>query len=372
MQPQQLVVPVSILFMLLAVVLGAFRLLTQQGITLTPLGFLQVHHGELIVFGFLAPLLMTERYLGATAFSLSPAVRFMPFLAVAGVVLKLVYWFTIVYVLNVLATLAVAVAVVMYIYLLVKVSRQSAQPLPFQYMVLGALALLAGVIIALVRSPVANPAFTLLLISFPVLTIIGERVELSRFLSPRAHARARWGFWAAAAASLLLVIRTGGIGGGYLLMAWAVLLALAAAPLLRPELTLVRLGQRGLHRYLGRHLVMAYIWLLVGLVIILLGGERYPLYDAGAHAVAIGFVFTMIFAHAPVIAPVILNGAIREERLGYYPLALLSLSVVMRVVGQALNTAGVSVPAMAGLSGVIALIAIITFVIMMKGALRPA
>ncbi len=372
MRPHLVAVPVAMALMLLAVVLGTLRLLLLQGLAATPLGFLQIHHGELVVFGFLAPLLLTERYLGASGFSLHPSIRTMPFLVVAGALLKLAAWLGGLVLLNILGSVTIAAATLLYIYLLYSIGRQTAQSLPFQYLILGAVVLLAGALINITRSPVVNPAFTLLLISFPVFTILGERVELSRFLSPGAYQRARWGLWIAVAASVLLLLRILVVDSGYLVTAWAVLLGITAAFLVRPELTLVKLGKTGLHRYLGRHLTIAYIWFFLGLVILAVVRERYPLYDAGTHALAIGFVFTMIIAHAPVIAPVIVRRVVVEERLSYYPVILLTVGVTMRVGGYLLEAAGVDIPALTGVSGAVALLAIILFFPMLLRSLRPA
>ena len=358
--------------MLLAVVLGALRLLSLHGIiSMTPLTSLQYHHGELMVFAFLAPLILTERYLGAANFSLNRSIHVMPFLAAAGAVLKLLSWVTGVIVLNTIGSITIAVAVVIYVYLLYSLGRQSTQPLPFRYMLLGALVLLAGTLINISRSPAGNPAFTLLLISFPILTILGERVELSRFLSPAIYRRAGWGFWVALVASAVLLFRILLVDNDYLVSVWAVLLAMMVVPLLRSELTLVRLGRKGLHLYLGRHLVVAYVWLFLGLLVLVIAREGYPLYDAATHALAIGFVFTMIMAHAPVIIPVIFPRKIAEEKLGYYPLVLLTIGAGMRMVGYLLGAGGVKIPALAGLSGIVVLLAIIAFGVMITRSLRP-
>ena len=372
MRPQLVAVPAALILGLLAVVLGGLRLLTTQGIAATPLATLQAHHGELIVFGFLAPLILTERYLGAIAFHLPRSIHAMPFLATLGGLLKLCSWLSGATILNTLGSISLTIAIVFYVYILNMVAKQSAQPLPFRYMGLGAAALLAGALLNISRSPVGNPAFTLLLISFPIFTVIGERVELSRFLSPTVFRRAQWGLWAVTLGSILLLLRITAVNSSYLLIAWAIFLAIAVAPLVGPELTLVRMGRSGLYRYLGWHLIVAYIWLFAGLVILAVSHESYPLYDAGTHALAIGFVLTMIMAHAPVIAPVLLGMGAQETRLGFYPLILLSLSVLMRVTGHVLKAVGFPLPLLAGLSGMVALLAIILFIVMLARALRQS
>lgn len=371
MRPHLVAIPVALVFMLLAVMLGALRLLSIQGITPTPLAFLQLHHGEMMIFGFLAPLILTERYLGAAAFRLPRVFQLMPLLAALGALLKLLSWVSSAAILNTAGSISLAVAVLFYVYVLGVVAGKSAQPLPFRYMSLGAATLLVSALLSINRSPAGNPAFTLLLISFPVLTIIGERVELSRFLAPAVFRRARWGLWGVTLGSILLLLRITAVDSSYLVAAWTLFLAIAVAPLVGPETALVRAGQRGLYRYLGWHLAFAYLWLLIGLVILAVGGETYPLYDAGTHSLAIGFVFTMIMAHAPVIAPVLLKRNVQETKLSYWPLVLLTLSTAMRVAGNVLSGMGVQLPGLSGLSGVAALLAIILFIVMIVRALKP-
>ncbi|MFQ5826334.1 MAG: hypothetical protein ACE5IA_03160, partial [Dehalococcoidia bacterium] len=162
------------------------------------------------------------------------------------------------------------------------------------------------------------------------------------------------------------------VDSGYLVVVWTVLMAVVVVPVLRPELILVRMGQRGLHRYLGRHLAVAYGWLFLGLLVLVIARESYPLYDAATHSLAIGFVVTMIMAHAPVIAPVLLQRSIAEEKLGFYPLALLTIGTGMRLTGNLLGAGGVEIPALAGLSGLVVLSAIIAFGAMIIRSLRPA
>ena len=54
-------------------------------------------------------------------------------------------------------------------------------------------------------------------------------------------------------------------------------------------------------------------------------------YDAGLHAILLGFVFAMVFGHAPIIFPAILGVRLPYHPLFYLPLAVLHLSVALRV-----------------------------------------
>lgn len=373
MRPQMIVVPIAIVIMVLGVVLGTLRLLSLHGILdPTPLASLQPHHGELMVFSFLAILILTERFLGAATFSLHPVVNSLPFLMVGGGVLKLLSWIAGVAALNLAGSIVIATGVILYIYLLYKVGKQSAQFLPVYFMILGALVLLVAAILNVAISPTGYLPYILFLISFPMFTIMGERVELSRFLSPQVYRRARWGLWVIVAATILLLLRILVVDSRYLVTAWAGLLAVAVVGLFRSELTLVKMGQRGLHRYQGQHLLFAYGWFFLALIILVLARESYPLYDAATHALAIGFIGSMMMAHAPMIAPTMLHRKLAEERLSYLPLRFLTLAVAMRVLGDLLKAAGAPLPALAGLSGIVVFMALIAFATMMVRSLRPA
>jgi len=54
-------------------------------------------------------------------------------------------------------------------------------------------------------------------------------------------------------------------------------------------------------------------------------------YDAALHAIFVGFVFSMVFGHAPVIVPAVLRVPLPYHPALYGPLALLHASLVLRV-----------------------------------------
>ena len=68
----------------------------------------------------------------------------------------------------------------------------------------------------------------------------------------------------------------------------------------------------------------------------LLYGEQLagPYYDAELHTVLIGFAFSMIFGHAPIILPAVLRVTMIYWSALYVPLALLHAGLVLRVAGD--------------------------------------
>jgi hypothetical protein len=60
-----------------------------------------------------------------------------------------------------------------------------------------------------------------------------------------------------------------------------------------------------------------------------------PSYDAALHALGLGFVFSMVFGHAPIIFPAVLRVNVPYHPTFYGPLALLHVSLIARLAGDA-------------------------------------
>ena len=167
------------------------------------------------------------------------------------------------------------------------------------------------------------------LTGFLVLTIVGERLELSRLMRPSlsAHAVLLSGVVVYLAglvgtvAALAAGERVAGIG-----------MAVMALWLLRHDIARHTIRQAGLVRFIASSLLSGYAWLLIGggLWMVLGGAMAGPAYDAMLHVVFLGFVFGMLFAHAPIILPAILGRPVPYRPHFYGPLALLNASMLLR------------------------------------------
>jgi hypothetical protein len=178
------------------------------------------------------------------------------------------------------------------------------------------------------------------------LTIGAERLELSRYL-PKSRA-AHGAFVAialglAAAAPLSLAVQ-------------GLLLAALAAWLFAFDIARKTVRGSGLPRYIAACLLGGYAWLAAGGVLLaLLGGQRAgPLYDAALHAFFVGFVFCMVFGHAPVILPAVLRAALPYTPRFYFALGLLHLSLALRVAGGLAGDYGLRAAGSAGNAAAIA------------------
>ena len=198
---------------------------------------------------------------------------------------------------------------------------------------LGAAAVVAGdVMDAASGVASATPAW----LGFLVLTIAGERLELSRFMPPSPRAKL---VFAAISISLLFgtVFAVLAPQPGWKIVA-AALLALSIW-LAAKDVARRTIREQGLTRYIAAALLAGYAWLAIGALIALADphfGPGRPAYDAALHAWFLGFVFSMVFGHAPIIAPALLRVPLPYSAWFYLPLAVLHASLAERVAGDLL------------------------------------
>ncbi|MFI7542828.1 hypothetical protein [Actinoplanes sp. NPDC049599] len=166
---------------------------------------------------------------------------------------------------------------------------------------------------------------------FVVATIAGERLELAHVALPHRHAE-RWFLAALAAVLAGATAATLWPAAGTQLFG-AALLALTTW-LAMADVARRTVRARGLPRYIAVGLLAGYGWLALAGLLWAGAGPALdgPRYDAVLHAVFLGFTMSMIFVHAPVILPAVLRRPLPYHRLLYAPLALLHLSLLVRVV----------------------------------------
>lgn len=196
---------------------------------------------------------------------------------------------------------------------------------------LGALSWLVGNLLWLVGQPLYQVVYWWG--GFLVLTIVGERLELSRVR--RLSSRSQVAFGTAVAL----------FGGGLLLslVAFSPGVRLASVGLIALALWLFRydIARRtirlsGLTRFIAVNLLLGYAWLAIsGLLGIWFGAQMGGLYyDAWLHTLFLGFVFGMIFAHAFIILPALTGLSLPFHPIFYGPTLLLQLSLLLRVSGD--------------------------------------
>ncbi len=198
-------------------------------------------------------------------------------------------------------------------------------------MALGALALLVGNLLWLFGWQVFR--IVLWWVGFLILTIAGERLELSRLARLSRFAN-RLNYVAILVYASGLVISLFQYKLGIHIASLGMLGM--AVWLLRFDIARRTVKQSGLTRYIAVCLLSGYVWMIISSLI----GLRYagatvgPFYDSMLHAIFLGFVFAMVFGHAPIIFPAVLGFDIRYRAEFYVPLLILHISLVLRIGGE--------------------------------------
>lgn len=172
---------------------------------------------------------------------------------------------------------------------------------------------------------------TPVLAAFLVLTIIGERLELSRLTLPGTASRRRFlavlGLFVAGVATTPLARGVGLVVGGLALVGMVAWLA-------RYDLARRTVRRDGLARFSAVCLLAGYGWMAVSGVLwvaIGLGATGPLLHDAMVHSLFLGFVLSMVMGHAPIIVPAVLRRPLRFHPVAYTPAGLLHASVALRI-----------------------------------------
>ena len=177
------------------------------------------------------------------------------------------------------------------------------------------------------------PSLVPWLAAFLILTIAGERLELARLIATTRSSK-----WQLAGAVAIVIVgsavawaypntgaRIAGLGN-LLIALW----------LLRYDIArrTIRLG--GVTRYMAAGLLIGYAWLAVSGVLWITTGLEFGStgYDAALHTLFLGFIMSMIMAHAPIVIPALAGLAFPFGREMWIPLIFLQISVIVRVTGD--------------------------------------
>jgi hypothetical protein len=307
----------SLLLLLLAIWAGLLRLGWRWPVLLSTL---PISHGPLMVSGFLGTLIGLERAvaLGARWAYLGPLAT-----ALGGIMLLFSLGG------NLGALLIVFGSLVLVLIFIHIVRRHMA--VYTVTMALGALVWLAGNLLWLTGRPIYQ--IVLWWAGFLILTIAGERLELGRLLSLSG--------WVLRAFVIIIGLFLVGLVASLWLpdlgtrLAGLSMVALAIW-LFRYDIARKTVRKPGLPRYTAVCLLLGYFWLLVAGILILVFGQLVAgqQYDAYLHAIFLGFVFSMLFAHAPIIFPAVLGNPVVYSPTFYIFLVLLQVSLAARVIAD--------------------------------------
>ncbi|MBE7534342.1 MAG: hypothetical protein HS124_01235 [Anaerolineales bacterium] len=308
----------AILALLFAMWAGLLRL----GWRIPSIPNLALAHGPLMVSGFLGVLIPLER-----------AVAIRKKWMYASPIAAGVGWVSLLFAPTIGAILMTFGSVVALLILLVMVRRE---PVVHTItMAIGVLSWVIGNILWTLGFPIAQLVHWW--IGFFILTIGGERLELSRVLRPtRQQTRIFSGLVVALLGGAILAMFNDN-GGARLSGAATLALALW---FLKNDLAARNIHHPNpLTRYIAYCLFLGFIWLGIGGTLQLIFGAGYagPIYDAMLHTIFVGFVISMIFGHSPIIFPAILGVPINYYPSFYIHFALLHASLLLRVAADLTN-----------------------------------
>ncbi len=173
--------------------------------------------------------------------------------------------------------------------------------LPEQWLLLvGSICWLIGNILVIKTGfiPMASPWW----IAFILWTIVGERLELTKFLpNPNWSRYLLYGLLGLFIIGILSPFHS---YGNWVMGIASVLIGLW---LLKFDMARISMKKTLHHRYIGVGLMTGYIWLIFFGVILCFLKFHPSFYDLFLHTFFLGFAFSMIWAHAPIILPMVLK-----------------------------------------------------------------
>lgn len=305
-------------FILVSLIIGIYSGLLRMGWEF-PLvkGFGE--HGAIMVGSFLGTLIMIERVITLK----SRLLLIIPLINAHSIVFFLLDSYKVSYAL--LLTGSLGLMCVMFFYA-IKYKEYHNYILLF-----GSICLFIGNFLLLVFTKYTSAVTWW--IAFFLLTITAERLELTRYLPVSKKKKIFL--------MVLLSVFVVGIilpfhnSGKYISVCS---LILTAGWLLFYDIALKSVKKDGLFRYTALLLIIGYFWLIITGVFFVINNDSNLIYDAGLHSFFIGFVFSMIFAHAPIIIPGILKLNVKPYHPALYIwFVLLQISLIIRIAGDLIN-----------------------------------
>ncbi len=284
-----------------------------------PLTPVAVHHGAIMVGGFFTTLIALEKIipLKRNFLLIIPLISALSLIIVVEGYYFIGQYFLLAGSLGLLAIQSV------YFY---RAPRDRSALL----MVIGADCLVAGNILLMQKQfyPSSFPWW----MGFLLFTVIGERLELSRFLPVSDQAKNLL-FVFLALFLIGLIIPFHGIGkyiSGLALICISVWM-------LRNDVIRIGLRNTGLVKYSSVALLLAHVSLLLEGVFLFALPDALFAYDISVHTFFIGFGFTMVFAHGPIILPAVLGiNSKPYHPVLYLWLFLLQGSLLLRILSDSI------------------------------------
>ncbi|HET6541194.1 MAG TPA: hypothetical protein VFG46_11955 [Chryseolinea sp.] len=328
-----------ILFAILCLLTGLWTGLSRIGwdIFISPGS---AHHGAIMVGGFLGTLIALEKIIPLK----KPTLFAIPLVSASSVVLFNLNQPFFATLLLILASIGLTGVFLHYL--------KRERSLIYGLMVAGSLQWLIGNVMLLTKQfyPLAFPWW----VGFILFIIISERLELMKFL-PVSKSKKNLFVVFLILFIVGVLISFHGVGN---IIAGISLICISLW-LMRNDLIGITIRKNDLPKFVAISLLAGYTALLLAGILFITFSNEWLAYDAIVHTFFIGFVFSMIFAHGPIILPGVLGSSIKPfHKILYVWLFLLHSSWLLRIFGDAF----VNLP-LRRMSGAMSAIAILAYLI---------
>jgi hypothetical protein len=275
------------------------------------------HHGAVMVGGFLGSLISLEKVIPLKK-------KWLLVLPGAQVSAALLFLFgEPMIAIPLLITGSIGLVAVFGFYL------KRERTLIYVLMLIGALCLSVGNVLLFTENfyPLAFPWW----VGFILFIITAERLELMKFL-PVSKAAKRL----VVAFLIIFVLGISVSFHSYGNIASGTALVAISLWLLKNDAIAIGLRKKSLTRFVSISLLLGYTALLVAGIFFISFSDHWLAYDALVHTFFIGFAFSMIFAHGPIILPGVLGISFKPYHKSLYLwLILLHTSWLIRVFADA-------------------------------------
>lgn len=233
-------------------------------------------------------------------------------------------------------------------------------------------------VFALTLSAVANlnhfitdsTEFSYLVLLFPVVYIIAERMELGFVRGMKLSMIRVLGIlsWI----SVIIAFSSAELGSGFVarvltgasiaILLSVILTSMAYDPTFRK----LRKKSR-LQSFMQKGIVISFIWLFLGIALFMLQLiQGHGLLDPAAHSIALGFIGTFIVSHSPIIFPLTLKKKANQDNVTYLPLIVITIANIMRIAGDLTISFSLYSSILSYASGYVIILAILAFAYNLK------
>ena len=330
MRREFIVMPIAILFMILGVLVGIFRYANLYNINIYLFVEFYPIHPHIIIYGFISLLILFERYMGITNNSLRNILKLGIIVNAVSMILLIITSYIDIPIFGWMAYNLFYVPPAAYLFFLITYRRYIVGP-ALSLEILSMIIYFYGVYTLSINIERIVSATYLLL--FPTLFILGERLELIKFVPVKRIYGMSIIYISGLLALLLNPFLIGLVTDIRMLVGDVILITALVLLVSSQDIGLKKsVGEDEAYTYLRRHLAVSYIFLYLGL----LAGVAYlslsppmNLYDLYIHFIALGFIGSMLIGHGPIIISRLLG---MKPLFRYTPLYLLILSISTRAV----------------------------------------